>query len=656
MEIPYSCAPKTNEMKKLILLVLLFSTQFVVAQELLDTAVVSASRIRMKPYETGKHITMMSAKEIQSFPVQSVDELLQFVVGINLNTRSGFGVQSDIGIRGSTFSQVVILIDNQRLNDPLTGHFNNNIPIPLSEIHHVEIIRGPGSVAFGSDAVGGIINVVTKTYWNMQKEGEASYFQGQLGFGEYNLALTDASAYSRRKNFGFSASVKSSQSDGPTYINPNFINAGRGDSLYNAYFDLKTYTAAATYASRNFSVYTRVGMDFRDFSAKYFYTASAFDESIEMVDQTWAQTAISFRTEKSRTTLQAGWKSNSDFFQFNPAFTPNDHTTNRFNMTLHQERDLEQVRIAVGAQSDGQWITSTDRGNHSLFSHAVFATAQKTMNKLSLNTGLRLEYNPTIKLQVVPQINVSYGENGMLLKASFGRSIRQADFTERFVSFNLNNLTPGRNVGNPDLRAESAWSGDMGIEKVFKTGWRFSNYLFFRASSDLIDFIQTDVAEISNLNNLQDSGTYFYATNIGESITWGNEFSLSYRKNIDDLNIVFQINHTLLQTNIPDEFTSKYLANHPIQNIGFLVRFQNNQIAIQFASSAIQRNADVLPSITGEIQPFYVLVNARATYRIGTASIYVDVRNLTDTSYQEIMGARMPGRWILGGLSWNIKR
>ena len=93
-----------------------------------------------------------------------MDELLQYVGGVNINNRGGFGVQSDIGMRGSTFSQVLVLVDNQRINDPLTAHFNNYVPIPLSEVHHIEIVRGSASASFGADAVGGIIHIKTKTY------------------------------------------------------------------------------------------------------------------------------------------------------------------------------------------------------------------------------------------------------------------------------------------------------------------------------------------------------------------------------------------------------------------------------------------------------------------------------------------------------------
>ncbi|HBQ60552.1 MAG TPA: TonB-dependent receptor, partial [Balneolaceae bacterium] len=100
----------------------------------LDTIDVSASRITTSISESGKNVSVITQSDIQDMPVSSVDELLRSLPGININARAGFGVQSDVGVRGSTFSQVMFLLDNTPLNDPLTAHFNTNIPVALSEI------------------------------------------------------------------------------------------------------------------------------------------------------------------------------------------------------------------------------------------------------------------------------------------------------------------------------------------------------------------------------------------------------------------------------------------------------------------------------------------------------------------------------------------
>ncbi len=221
----------------LTLLSFIFITNY--AQTALDEVLVSASRIQSKKYESGKNITVISQKEIAQLPVNSVDELLQYVGGVNINNRGGFGVQSDIGMRGSTFSQVLVLVDNQRINDPLTAHFNNYVPIPLSEVHHIEIVRGSASASFGADAVGGIIHIKTKTYEGLFNNQEISSTNGNVGIGDHNLSMLDAGVHQQSKRFGFSAAVKSSESDGEQLVNPNFANAQRGDSLHHNFFDLK---------------------------------------------------------------------------------------------------------------------------------------------------------------------------------------------------------------------------------------------------------------------------------------------------------------------------------------------------------------------------------------------------------------------------------
>ena len=109
---------------------------------------------------------------------------------MNINSRGGFGVQADIGMRGSTFSQVLILLDNVRMNDPLTAHFNSNIPIAKSEIGIIEVIKGPSSASYGSDAVGGVIHIKSKSY--LQKSNEKQIdFNGEVGIGQNQFENAD---------------------------------------------------------------------------------------------------------------------------------------------------------------------------------------------------------------------------------------------------------------------------------------------------------------------------------------------------------------------------------------------------------------------------------------------------------------------------------
>lgn len=640
----------------LTLLSFIFITNY--AQTALDEVLVSASRIQSKKYESGKNITVISQKEIAQLPVNSVDELLQYVGGVNLNNRGGFGVQSDIGMRGSTFSQVLVLVDNQRINDPLTAHFNNYVPIPLSEVHHIEIVRGSASASFGADAVGGIIHIKTKTYEGLFNNQEISSTNGNVGIGDHNLSMLDAGVHQQSKRFSFSAAVKSSESDGEQLVNPNFANAQRGDSLHYNFFDLKTYTAAVTYRGDKLKFYARGGSDYREFAAKHFYTTSTFDESIEKVSSYWTQTALIFDQENSRTELNASYRNGKDSFAFNPLFTPNEHTTQRINATLSQNRKMGGVDVSFGIQTDYQDIVSTDRGDHQTNSNAAFILAQKRINQLHLNVGIRIENSEKIGTQLVPQLNASYKMDNLVLRSSLGRSIRQADFTERFTSYKLSNLTPGRNVGNPDLEAESSYNFDLGADVYLSENFQFSNTLFFRQSSNLIDYTLTNSDAISNLTNLQPNSDYLYAKNISESTTWGNEFGLKYTQNIQNGQIGASLNYTYLNTSTPDSVVSKYIANHPIHNLNGSLNIRYAGLGLNVGGALITRNAEAVEAINAEIKGQYAILNLKLSYTLKEfpASVYVDVRNALDTRYQEILGSQMPGRWIMGGIRWNFQR
>jgi iron complex outermembrane receptor protein len=654
----YRCSKSQIIMRKTFILCTALLTLSLFAQQPLDSVKVSATRLPVKLHESGKNITILSQRDIQQLPVTTVDELLQYVGGINLNSRGGFGVQSDIGMRGSTFSQVLVLVDNQRINDPLTAHFNSNIPIPLSEIHHIEVVRGSAAASYGADAVGGIIHVKTKTYAALFEEMDYSDISGNIAYGDHNLTLTDVGVHQQRKKFGFSAAMKSARSTGEEYVNPNYTQFGLGDSLYNNYFDLKTYTGALAYRGERLKLYGRAGFDARDFGTKYFYTANRFDESSELINSYWTQASAIYDNEVSTTELSASYRNTTDSFTFNPLFSNNFHTTQRLNATLSQKRKVNGINLSYGVQTDWQDIISTDRGDHNLISNGVFLLAHKRINNWSLNGGLRGEFSEKIGAQFVPQLNVAYRMKNYVLRSSMGRSIRQADFTEQY-NFYLRENTPALfSIGNPDLAAESAYTFDVGIDAFVSKKLQFTNTVFARQSSNLIDYTLTNSLDINNLINLRDSTDYFYAQNIKESFTWGNEFGVKYTHKYLQGLVNANVNYTYINTTTPDSVVSKYIANHPVHNINGSVNATFSGFGLNIGGAYITRNADAIADINGEIKPNYALLNAKFSYTAEgfPVSVYLDVRNILNTQYQEILGANMPQRWILGGIRWNIKR
>lgn len=122
---------------------------------------VSARRTPVIYSEIGRVVTVISKKEIEALPVQSVDQLLEYVAHVDVRQRGPLGIQADVSARGGSFDQVMILLNGINITDPQTGHLSLNLPVDFSNIERVEILEGPGARIFGSNAFSGAINFIT---------------------------------------------------------------------------------------------------------------------------------------------------------------------------------------------------------------------------------------------------------------------------------------------------------------------------------------------------------------------------------------------------------------------------------------------------------------------------------------------------------------
>src|SRR5690606_27325750 len=112
-----------------------------------------------------------------------IPDLLQWALGVDLMPRSP--ALADVSLRGSSFEQVLVLVDGVRVSDAQTGHFDLDLAVPLDQVERIEILRGPGSSLHGADAMGGVINVVTR------QGVERSTARAEAGtFGTTGLALS----------------------------------------------------------------------------------------------------------------------------------------------------------------------------------------------------------------------------------------------------------------------------------------------------------------------------------------------------------------------------------------------------------------------------------------------------------------------------------
>lgn len=505
-----------------ILILLLASSAMAQDAVKLDTFEVNALRVPIKMKETGRHMSVVTAEQIQEMAATSVDEVLQTFTGLEVQSRGGFGVQGDILLRGSTFTQTLILIDGMRLNDPLTGHFNANIPVALEEIDRIEILRGPASAIYGADAVGGVVNIITKTFSRAAEQTDAS---GEIKYGQNNLLIAEQGLYRSNGKNAFGAGVMVNTSAGEAIPE----NTALGLKGYNTSFDVVTVGASANFKLAEKSrLRFRTAYDHRAFDARYFYTTNVFDESFETTANWWSRVQWERTNKNGRTDLNLAYKRNTDEFIFSPAFpSTNNHVTQFFNTTFnHYQYVGDYLVLNGGLQFDRRAIESNDRGDHANTHFGAYATGIYRKGRSNLSVSLRGDQDTNYDFEFTPAASYSHVWERFVLRANIGKSIRAADYTERFVSNNLVNLTPGRNLGNPDLVAERSWSEEIGFDYYIKPSWSVSATGFSRQADNAIDYVLTNESEIgvvSTIGSLQSGADYYFAQNIYGVTTTGVE-------------------------------------------------------------------------------------------------------------------------------------
>jgi len=138
----------------------------------------------IKSSQSGKNITIITDEEINRLSLNSIDDILRYQSSIEIISRGPLGAQNDVSIQGSSFNQVLVLVDGLRMNDPLTGHFSMYTLANIGEIEQIELLKGSASAFYGTEAIGGIINIITKKSTDKitgnlsVKGGQFNYLQG----------------------------------------------------------------------------------------------------------------------------------------------------------------------------------------------------------------------------------------------------------------------------------------------------------------------------------------------------------------------------------------------------------------------------------------------------------------------------------------------
>jgi outer membrane cobalamin receptor len=558
------------------------------------------------PVEMGtvtRTLTVITREQIDALPAHSIADVLRLAASVDVRARGIRGVQTDFAIRGANFGQMLVLVDGVRMNDVQSGHHNGDIPVALDDVERIEILHGPGSALFGADAFGGTVNVITRR--NIDRP--SLLVQG----GSFGLASGRGAAGFERGSLHQTVGVSTERSSGFIYDRDYASVIARGR------------TSVGDKSSVSFAFLRK------EFGANNFYGGNA--PSREWTNQTLLSGDHQFGATAGWTmTARGSYRTHGDHFIFNqelPALSDNRHRTHAVLGELAASRRVRTGSITVGVESGGDWIRSTNLGDHELNRVSAFGEwRQEIGRRVQLDGALRVDRYSQFGASWNPSAGIGWWlADAVRLRASAARAFRVPTFTERYYS-------DPANLARAEVGPETAWAGEGGADVFLRGGWMLQATFFGRADSDVIDWLRPTVADRWQTYNVRDVDTLGFEIGAQKTFARGAFVNLQFTGVDLDAAAVTQLSKYVLDY-APRSFTAAGLVPLP---------------GAFSVAPRIEYRRRSRPAGTSD----YVLLDARVSRRIGPmGDVFIEGANLLDREYQEIAGVRMPGATVAVGLA-----
>jgi iron complex outermembrane receptor protein len=571
-----------------------------------QTVVVTAASGPVELGSITRTMTIITREQIESLPAHTVADVLRLASSVDVRARGTFGVQSDFAIRGANFGQMLVLVDGVRLNDAQSGHHNGDIPVPLEAVERIEILQGPGSAIFGADAFGGTVNVITRRTApaSFQVRGGADRYAG--GSGLWSI-----------ERGGVSQLLAAS--------------ADRSSGFMEAR-DFKTATVRSRTSVGRSTV--SVAYQWKGFGANGFYGPSP---SREWTNQTLVAGEHALGAAAGWTwRLGESYRTHGDHFIYNqatPALSNNRHRSHAVLGTFAGSRPAWGGTATVGVEGGGDWIRSTNLGNHSTSRVSAFGEWRRPIAATAqLDATLRADRYDEFGTSWSPSLGAGWWPVPRLrLRASVGRAFRVPTFTERYYS-------DPNNLARAEVGAEQAWAGEGGADLFLAREWAVHATVFGRDDQDVIDWLRPSPAVRWQTYNVRDVSTKGVELSVSRSIGGGGFVQAGYTALDIDASAVDQLSKYVLDF-APHSFTAA--ASVPLPGrVQLAPRLEVRERRRPYAQPA----GGV---VVGDRS--YALFDVRLSRRLGAHyELGIEGTNLFDATYEEIAGVAMPGaKWAI---------
>jgi vitamin B12 transporter len=610
------------------------------AAEHIETVVVTATRSELPITQIGQSISVLSIDDIELSQKAVLSDLLATLPGVTFSRNGGPGTATSIRIRGAEAAQTTVLIDGVKLNDPSSagGGFNFG-SLLAGNVARVEVLRGPQSVLWGSQAIGGVVNMITRqptedlSINGHVEAGSFGTFQGVgniSGSTDFIEASAGAGYFKSDSISAFSKELGGTEKDG-------YENFGANTKIKLTANDMLSFDIRAWYSSNE------VNIDGFPPPAYAFADTLEFSKSKEFVGYAGANINL---LDGRFTNRFAFTYTDTDRDNFNPDSTPE----RTFDAKGRNERFEYQGTFAVsdmlhltaGAETEKSKMTTAspssfdpnptptvgDARLNSVYGQAIM----NPIENLTLIAGVRRDDHSTFGGETTFGASASYSPND-------GKTRFKGSYSEGFKAPSLYQLQSL--YGNPNLNPEEAEGWEAGIEQqVLGDRGLIGATWFTRTTTNQIGFVSC-FGSTDPRCTAQPSGFY---DNINRTKSDGYEFYLSITPMDGTL---VRAQYTYTNPRNKDEGSSAFnnvLARRAKHTASLNVEHKWNE-AFGTGASALYVGDSFDNASNSRVLENYVLVDIRATYQLNaTLELYGRVENLFDEQYETTFRYGTQGR------------
>jgi iron complex outermembrane receptor protein len=637
----------------------------------MEEVVVTATRLEDEVREVPRHVTVITAEDIAQSPSNYVPDLLARETNVTLQNLYGTDKQAAVDIRGmgqTTASNVLVLVDGFRLNSPdLAGPDFSTVPI--DEIERIEIIRGAGSVIYGSGAVGGVVNIITKrgkkkpTARPYASYGSYNTFDGrasgggQIGHLDFNLNADYFDTDGYRENSGL---IKNDFGARLGYDATHYLGGGLLDGVY--------FTLSGTYHQDQQGFPGGVPIEDID-SESDRKKASTPDDGAETEDQRVRGGVEIDLGTRGLITLNTGLRQrDSDFiFGFTPLKPKEEQLsqlkedTQQIDFGYTKEYSLWQIDNTFRFGADyyytdyfSERVDQRERKNSQIDSLGLFFTNRSAFGeKFSFDIGYRyntyegifrnddlVDFGGSDAWVNGEEFDRQYYDNAYNIGMVYAPAKSTSLFASFATSFRIPNVDEFA-LADEDLAPQDGRHVDVGLRQQFKELAELSLSLFYFEIEDEIFFdadarVNRNYEDTTQRYGIETSLKYYPA---GQLYLWGNFTLMEARfEGSDDwIPLVAQVSAKLgMEWRIAEPLllalTGTYVGS----------RFDGN---------------DITNDRFAKLDPYQVF-DAKLTYSLKKFSFFCGVNNIFDEFYESVAYSEsyfpMPTRNYYAGLAWSL--